>query len=141
QVITEDLQLGVERLEDRGGTPFGLKVSTGCGGCLESGAGGFADGLQFLACLVTFAEIRAAELLDEARDLLIVGIVGDGRNERQHQQQKGETANQPGGHGRLLAKSGQRGARQMRAVPSPLAEAMRLPSGKNATLVTIPVWP
>ena len=27
----------------------------------------------------------------------------------------------------------QRGIRQMRAVPSALAEAMRLPSGKNAT--------
>src|SRR5439155_15457194 len=90
---------------------------------------------------VTRSEIGAAELLDEARDLLVVGIVGDGRNKRQHQQQEGETANQPGGHVRLLAKRGQRGARQMRAVPSWLAEAMRLPSGKKATLNPSPAWP
>src|SRR4051794_10029221 len=38
-------------------------------------------------------------------------------------------------------KVGQRGARQMRTVPSALAEAMRLPSGKNATPDTWAAWP
>src|SRR4051794_6774094 len=36
---------------------------------------------------------------------------------------------------------GQRGARQTRAVPSWLAEAMRLPSGKNVTEITGALWP
>src|SRR4051794_33178295 len=97
---------------------------------------GLADRLQFLARRLTRAEIGAAELLDEARDFLVVGIASDGRNERQNQQETGETACQPGGHVRLLAKRGQRGARQTRAVPSSLAEAMRLPSGKKVTLIT-----
>src|SRR5207248_2257471 len=40
----------------------------------------------------------------------------------------------------LSSEGGQRGARQMRAVPSRLMEAMRLPSGKNATFQTVAVW-
>src|ERR1700726_4495073 len=67
--------------------------------------------------------------------------IPDACGERQHQHEPGEPAWQPGGHVRFLAKRGQRGARQMRAVPSRLAEAMRLPSGKNATRCTAPVWP
>src|ERR1019366_7357404 len=71
----------------------------------------------------------------------VVGIVGDGEDERQHQQEHSETACQPVLHLRLLTKRGQRGARQMRTEWSWLAEAMRLPSGKCATLITRPVWP
>src|SRR5205823_871897 len=53
---------------------------------------GFTDFRQAFCRSITRPVIGTAELLDEARDLLVVGIVGDGRHKRQNQQETGETA-------------------------------------------------
>ena len=56
--------------------------------------------LRVLALL----ELIAAQLLDETRNLRVVGLEGNDGDERGDQHEAGEPAWQPGGHVRLLAK-------------------------------------